>query len=284
MTIHIRPVQDHTEYHAIEQIQRAAWGAVDAAIVPPNILIATHKNGGLVLGAFDTGASADTPPSDTPAPVVGFVFGFLGQTSSGKMKHCSHMAAVLPAYQNMDIGYRLKCVQRTHVLAQSFDLITWTFDPLESRNAYFNLRKLGTTACTYFRNIYGPDPFAPGGAGLPSDRFQADWFLNSQRVHSRLRSNPTIPSLSDLRANGVAVINPDPPDTPPDEAAVTSGATQLLVQIPGNFRAIKQQDSDLAQRWRQHTRTIFEMLFAHGYAATELLVEQQWSYYLLEKK
>ena len=280
MTIHIRPVQDHTEYHAIEEVQRQAWGTADVSIVPANIMIATHKNGGLVLGAFDTSAAtADTAP--TNAPLIGFVFGFLGQTSSGKIKHCSHMAGVLPAYQNMHIGYRLKCVQRTHVLAQSFDLITWTFDPLESRNAYFNLRKLGTTASTYLRNVYGPDPFAPGGAGLPSDRFQADWHLNSRRVHSRLRSNPTIPLLSDVRARSVPLINPTPPDTPPDESLV--GAAQLLVQIPGNFRAVKQQDSDLARRWRQHTRTIFEMLFANGYVATELLVEQQWSYYLLEK-
>ena len=118
MSIEIRPIQTHQEYRAVEQLQRDAWGLLEVEIVPDHLLITVHKNGGLVLGAFDT------PGGGEGEQLVGFVFGFAGLSPDKRLKHCSHMTGVKPTHQNQNLGYRLKLAQREHVLAQEVDLIT----------------------------------------------------------------------------------------------------------------------------------------------------------------
>ena len=180
----IRPLSTHGEIRAVEQLQREVWDLPDVEVVPLHVLITAAKNGGLLLGAFDD------------ERLVGFVFGFPGLTSDGKLKHCSHMAGVHPAYRDRGLGYSLKLAQRDHVLAQGIDLITWTFDPLETRNATLNFHKLGAVCNTYIPNLYGE--MRDGlNAGLPSDRFQVDWWIASERVAQRLAGEP--PSNSPLR-------------------------------------------------------------------------------------
>ena len=175
MTVEIRPIQAHDEYWAVEQLQREVWGLADVEIVPNHLLLTAQKNGGLLLGAFDV------PPEGEEEQFVGFVFGFVGLSSGGGVKHCSHMAGVAPAYQNQNLGYRLKLAQRQQVLSQGIDLATWTFDPLESRNANLNFRKLGATSRTYLRDLYGSMRNTLN-VGLPSDRFQVDWHIASRHV------------------------------------------------------------------------------------------------------
>ena len=177
--ITIRPVQSHAAYRAVEQIQKDVWGLDEVEIVPNHVLLTAQKNGGLVLGAFAPS------PAGGDEQLVGFVFGFIGLTPTGRIKHCSHMAGVLPAFQNRNVGYELKLAQREHVLARSIDLVTWTFDPLESRNARLNFHKLGAACATYLQDLYGPmrDRL---NAGLPSDRFQVDWHVASRHVSRRL--------------------------------------------------------------------------------------------------
>lgn len=187
MSVEIRPIHTHAEYRAVEQLQREVWGLPEIDIVPDHLLLTAQKNGGLVLGAFDT------PPGLESQQLVGFVFGFPGLLPDGRVKHCSHMAGVAPAYQNRNVGYLLKLAQRDHVLAQGLDLITWTFDPLESRNAYLNFHKLGVTCRTYLRELYGR--MRDGlNFSLPSDRFQVDWHIASAHVAGRLASAPTVPT------------------------------------------------------------------------------------------
>src|SRR5215471_13620977 len=204
MAIEIRPVKTEDEYHAVEQLQREIWGMQDVEIVAFETLMTTHKNGGVMLGAFDVVEGEER--------MVGFVFGFVGLTSDGRVKHCSHIAGALPSYRDRGVGYALKLKQRGIVLAQGIDLITWTFDPLESRNARFNFHKLGATCNIYLRNLYGAmrDKL---NAGLPSDRFQVDWRIASPRVEARLRgkegaSSASTPSASTLMSEGVPLINP----------------------------------------------------------------------------
>ena len=109
------------------------------------------------------------------------------------------MAGVHPAYRNRGLGYSLKLAQREHVLAQGIDLITWTFDPLETRNATLNFHKLGAVCNTYLPNLYG-DMRDGLNAGLPSDRFQVDWWIASERVAQRLAGQPPSGSPSRGRA------------------------------------------------------------------------------------
>ena len=187
MSITIRPIETHAEYHALEQLQRDVWTLPDVEVVPLHVLLTAAKNGGLLLGAFDG------------ERLVGFVFGFPGLTPEGRLKHCSHMAGVHPDYRDRGLGYSLKLAQREHVLAQGIDLITWTFDPLETRNASLNFHKLGAVCNTYIPNLYGE--MRDGlNAGLPSDRFQVDWWIASERVAQRLAEPPLqLPSASAFR-------------------------------------------------------------------------------------
>jgi predicted GNAT superfamily acetyltransferase len=273
MAIEIRPVKTEDEYHAVERLQREIWGAQDIEIVGFETLMTAHKNGGVMLGAFDIVEGEER--------MVGFVFGFVGLTAGGRVKHCSHIAGALPGYRDRGVGYALKLKQREIVLAQGIDLITWTFDPLESRNARFNFHKLGATCGVYLRNLYGAmrDKL---NVGLPSDRFQVDWRVASPRVESRLHGGGAS-SASALMAEGVPLINPPVAgESLRPSAAAVAEEERILIQIPSDFQSLKAADGNLALEWRLHTRALFEEAFAKGYEATDLLVEGGWSYYLLE--
>jgi predicted GNAT superfamily acetyltransferase len=279
MSIEIRPIKMEDEYHAVERLQREIWGAPDIEIVAFEMLMTASKNGGVTLGAFDI--------AEGEGRMVGFVFGFAGLTADGRLKHCSHMAGALPGYRDRGVGYALKLKQREIVLAQGIDLITWTFDPLESRNARFNFHKLGATCNVYLRNLYGAmrDKL---NAGLPSDRFQVDWRIASPRVEARLRgeegaSSTSTPSASALMSEGVPLINPPVAGEPLRPSTMTlAGEERILIQIPSDFQSLKAKDGNLALEWRLHTRALFEEAFAKGYLATDLLMEDGRSYYLLE--
>jgi predicted GNAT superfamily acetyltransferase len=278
--IRIRPLESIDEYWAVERLQREVWGLEDIEIVPDHMLITAHKNGGLLLGAFETAG-------DGTEQIIGFVFGIVGLTQDGGVKHCSHMAGVSRAYQSQNVGYRLKLAQRERVLSQEIDLITWTFDPLESRNARLNFRKLGAICKTYLRDLYG-DMRDTLNAGLPSDRFQVEWHIASAHVAERLSGSWRGPPLSALQAVGVPVLNqvrPGSSDLPePSQHVLPLGGEQVLVQIPARFQAIKSQDLGLALAWREHTRDLIEEAFRSGYVVVDLLFEEGQSTYLLQKE
>jgi len=270
MNVVIRPVETQAAYQAIEQVQRRAWGMPPIEVVPGSLLLTAQRHGGLVLGAF-------TPDDD----LVGFAFGFVGRDEHGRVHHHSHQTAVVPAFQQRNIGYRLKLAQREHVLRQGIPLITWTFDPLQSRNAYLNIHKLGAICRTYLPDLYGTMPDALN-AGLPSDRFEVEWYIASTHVRQRLGAPPT-DSLAQLAH--VPVLNPEP--LAEHEHARTAALLceeQVLLEIPGNIEAIKTANIDHAHAWRRHTRVLFEMAFAAGYTVTDLLVAGGRSYYVLEHK
>jgi predicted GNAT superfamily acetyltransferase len=276
----VRPIRSIEEYRAAEDLQRAVWGLDDVEIVPDHVLLTAQKNGGMVLGAFQV-----APEEGGVERLVGFVFGFVGLTPDGGPKHCSHIAGVAPACQDQNVGYRLKLAQRQFVLSQGLDLVTWTFDPLESRNARLNFHKLGVTCDTYVRDLYGKmrDEL---NVGLPSDRFQVDWHIASAHVARRLDAGWRGPSLSALEAEGVPVVNrarlsSGPPH--PSRGVLPLEGQGLLVQIPARFQALKAADVGLALAWREQTRSIFEAAFTRGYVATDLLFEAGQSYYLLER-
>lgn len=278
MGTEIRPIQSHEEYRAVEQLQRDVWGLEEAEVVPDHLMLTAQKNGGLVLGAFDLSSGAEG------GQLVGFVFGLVGLLPDGRIKHCSHMTGVAPDYRNQNLGYRLKLAQREHVLMQGLSLVTWTFDPLESRNAYLNFHKLGATCQTYLCDLYGNMRDSLNSA-LPSDRFQVDWYIASNHVADRLSGKRSHVSLSLLGADGVRLLNHALPGDPPRPAEVPLPieGKRLLIQIPAYFQSMKRVDMGLAQAWRLQTRTLFEAAFAEGYVVTDLLFEDGQSCYLLKK-
>ena len=206
----LRDIDSPAELAAVEALQRLIWSGGDADVVPGHVLLTAAHNGGLVAGAFVEGRLA------------GFVWGFLGMDTGAdrpRLKHCSHQLGVHPDYRNTGLGFALKCFQRERVLSQGLDRITWTYDPLLARNARLNIGKLGATCSTYLRDLYGEMHDALN-AGLPSDRFQVDWWIRSEPVAARLggKTGPR-PSLTALLARGAVLLNPpSPPDPlpPPD--------------------------------------------------------------------
>src|SRR5262245_60143465 len=135
----IREIDDVAQMRAVEDLQKEVWGIPDLDVVPLTHLVAAREAGGVLIGAFDG------------EDLVGFVYGF-PSFEHGQLAHHSHMLAVKTAYRNVDLGRRLKLAQRDHVMAQGIGLMTWTFDPLQSLNAYFNFSKLGVVADRYLPN------------------------------------------------------------------------------------------------------------------------------------
>lgn len=277
MTLTYRRVTTHADYRAMEELQEQVWGGGERDIVPLHVLVTANKNGGLALGAFD---AALAPPGD----MIGFVFGFVGLTHAGQVKHCSHMLAVLPAYRDRGVGEELKQRQRDHVLAQGITLMTWTYDPLQSRNAWLNIRKLGATCRTYIQNLYGA--MADGlNAGLPSDRFEVEWHLASRHASDRLARLVAAPALATLLAEGVVVLNeaPHPGDDAPAAACRAPMGERVLIRFPATIQAIKSARPAEALAWRMQLRELCESAFAAGYTVVDVLTDGACGYYLLQQ-
>jgi predicted GNAT superfamily acetyltransferase len=151
------------------EVQRQAWGFADVDVLPLRMLVVCVRIGGQVLGA-----------RDSDGKVIGFLNALPGYRN-GKVYLHSHMMGVLPEYQNQGVGRSLKWAQREEALSRGIRLIEWTFDPLEFRNAHFNIELLGVISRKYLVNTYGITS-SPLHGGLPTDRLVAEWHLDSPRV------------------------------------------------------------------------------------------------------
>jgi len=179
--IRIAPVTKLTDFEQCVEIQLAVWGYSDSDLIPKRVFIVAERIGGQVLGAYDGKA------------LVGFAMAFPGYRDGKPYLH-SHMLAVLPEYRNAGLGRRLKLAQRDDALARGFELMEWTFDPLEIKNAHLNIARLGAIARRYLRNIYGPST-SPLQGGLPTDRLVVEWWLRSERVR-RVLGDATVEEKS----------------------------------------------------------------------------------------
>jgi predicted GNAT superfamily acetyltransferase len=264
--ITIRTLVATEEYHQAEVAQRDIWGMTDLSeIAPASVLVTAQKNGGLVAGAFNDSGH-----------MVGFLFGFVGVTKDGKFKHCSHLMGVLPELRRQGVGEALKRYQRDYVLKQGlFDLVTWTFDPLEGANATLNIARLGGLARRYYVNLYGEMPDGLN-RGLPSDRFEVEWWVKSPRAETFLAER-AMPTQADLLGQGAVLINTTRLESngglAPIGADLTVSSEVLLLEVPPVFQAIKALSMELALTWRAHTATIFQHYFGLGYAAIDFIRE-----------
>jgi predicted GNAT superfamily acetyltransferase len=271
----IRVIETAEKMPAVEALQRLVWPGYETDVIPAHMLLAVVHNGGLALGAYVDGE------------IVGLVFGFPGfyVTSDGpRLKHHSHILAVHPDWRDKGLGFALKRAQWQMVRRQGIDRITWTYDPLLSRNAHLNLARLGTVCNTYRRAEYGK--MRDGlNIGLPSDRFQVDWWVFSKRVEWRLsrRSRPALPLDAYLTAETLLLEARQgrEPTLRPPEFIPPLTCSMLLVEIPDDFLALKQADLALGRDWRFYSREVFETAFAAGYLVTDFVHDEGRSFYVL---
>lgn len=234
----IRPFDSIRDHEQCQNLQNEVWGAPYA--VPVNMTVAVERHGGVAFGAFDRRTDA----------MIGFVLSFVAPTDIPEarhgLSHYSHMAAVADAWRGHGIGTELKLAQRDAVLTQGINLITWTYDPLEARNAALNIRKLHCICRIYWRNMYG-EMSDNLNAGLPTDRFEVEWWLDAQGP----------------------VIAPDSP--------------RIEVEVPLDFQTMKRRDINMAKAWRTRTRLQFEQAFKDGYAVTDFGQGGNRAYYTLTR-
>lgn len=263
-----RELHTLADFQAVMRLQAAIWAMQPVMLVPTHMLHALTYGGGCLIGA------------ELDGEIIGFVLGFLARRD-GQALLWSHMAGVLPAYQGQSIGRSLKFAQRDWALQAGYDTIAWTFDPLQSGNARFNLCKLRATAAVYHADFYGdmPDDI---NAGLPSDRLEIRWALNALRV--RALDHPPEPP---------PVYHPVPPvqcalyvtaDGDLCTQDVDSLAPECFVEIPADLARLKHAHFERARAWQLAVRTTLTRLFHSGYTATDFRVDQGHHYYVLTNR
>lgn len=266
----IRLLTTIEEMHDIENLILEIWQCGERDVVSSHILITIVHNGGIALGAYDG------------EKMIGFAYGFPGflETPQGLVaKHASHQMGVLPEYRGKKVGYALKRAQWQMARQQGLGLMTWTYDPLLSKNAYLNIALLGAVCKTYRRNEYG-NMIDELNAGIVSDRFQVDWWLNTKRVEKHLNEDERIPlSLENYQIGGAQMLYSA--ETDPDLGLLRAPKyyTQperklLLMQIPNDYQTLRKTHFELARDWRFFTREIFETAFNAGYIVTDFVYDR----------
>lgn len=257
----IRDCATLEEYSECVVIQEETWGRGFSERVPAAILRVSQRIGGVTAAAFDARGH-----------MLGFVFGMTG-VQGDQLVHWSDMLAVRPEARGRQLGERLKQFQRNKVRALGVRTIMWTFDPLVSRNAHFNINRLGAMPIEYAANMYGTTRSTLHGA-LPTDRFIVAWDCSD---------DAEAPADAGIAAEQAPLVNPVAHGTPSlsDVAAVA----QLRVQIPSDIQPILQDQPALATRWRDVTRRIFTERLAAGYRVSGFVrpATGEYPYYVLTR-
>lgn len=220
----VRKCHDIEVFHRCVALQKEIWGEEDLEVEPATLFVVAAETGGQVLGAFDG------------ERLVGYTLAVVGFTNGTVFLH-SHMTGVHGDYRDRGVGRALKLFQREEALGRGIRLVVWTFDPLETRNAHFNLNRLGAIARKYLPNLYGVTT-SPLHRGLPTDRLWAEWQLDSTRV---------VAAISEL--------SPEPDAVP------------ATIELPEELDAWKQCDASQVAKVQARIREEFTSWFARGYAA-----------------
>lgn len=228
----IRDIESLDEMHEVEQLQREIWGVEDLEIYPALALKPQKEVGATLIGAFAEGR------------MVGFVFGFPGILDGETIIH-SDMLGISPAYRSNNLGYLLKCAQRDAALALGVKRITWTFDPLQSRNAHFNFSKLGVIANRYYIDYYGVTSSFLHRYG--TDRLWVTWLVGNESDRPEPSNLDALPHLVRVGENSEPVASQDP----------LSGS-QAVIEIPREL-------TEHHKLWRMATRDAFTRALDQGF-------------------
>ena len=266
----IRSFETIDEFRECVDLQEETWGQGFSERVPPAILKVSQILGGVSAGAY----AAD-------GGLVGFVFGMTG-LRGGELVHWSDMLAVREEARDSGLGTKLKAYQRDRVMELGVKRMHWTFDPLQSRNAYLNFAKLGIVVREYARDMYGQTD-SPLHRGIGTDRMIPLWLLESERVARRLEGTEVF-TISDADATPYALRGSGSSEDPaPLDPVLNIDSDRLLVSIPSDVAGMLDRSVELALEWRLATRTVFTHYLAAGYEARELLRADHTSDYLLAK-
>jgi predicted GNAT superfamily acetyltransferase len=233
----VRTCEALEEFHACVKLQREIWGEVDLEVEPSTMFVVASHTGGQVLGAFDGNR------------IVGYTLAVAALRNGSPYLH-SHMTGVLAEYRGRGVGRMLKLFQRDEALSRDIRLIEWTFDPLERRNAHFNLNRLGAISRRYLPNFYGITT-SPLHRGLATDRLVAEWYLDSPRVRAAL-----------------AGALPEPP-------------VAEWIEISTSLEDWKASDLPQVQKLQNRMREQFTEGFAKGHAAVGAVKKERGSAYQL---
>ncbi|HET8824521.1 MAG TPA: hypothetical protein VFM77_05280 [Terriglobales bacterium] len=271
----IRELESIPDLRRAIQLEKEVWGLSDLDVTPLTTAIAAQAAGAFWLAAFDG------------ADMVGIAYAF-PSLHHGRPGFHSHLLAVSDPYGHRGIGYKLKLAQRERALALGVGEITWTFDPLRSRNAHLNFTKLGVMSEKYITDFYGPQTSSPLHVN-GTDRLWVTWQLGTRRVGERLQEkDPRAEALDALRhleplvrfnGDGVPVLS----DVP-----TALSRQRIAIEIPGDIDRIEHDNMPLARIWREATRTAFNAAVQSGFVVREfcrsIRGQQGPGAYLLEKK
>lgn len=261
--IDIRQLTTVAELQHIPDLERNVW---DMAPIPIHQTFTASTNGGIILGAFKEDE------------MIGFLYSFPG--FDGKQIYlCSHMLGILPEYQIKGLGKKMKLKQAELAKQHGYTLITWTFDPLESKNAYLNIHKLGAVGASYSPDHYG-DLQDGLNNGLPTDRITIKWhLLDDQSIQQEQATLKRDHILLDVNEQLHPTI------TKPFSKKELEKESKWFIAIPQDFQTIKKENMTLAKDWRYKTRDIMQTLFALGFQAKDVIrhEEKRISYYVFKK-
>lgn len=257
MEIVVKKVSTVPELVKCAELERKVWGSEP---IPVHQTATAAKNGGLVIGAY----AGDE--------VIGYSYGFAG-FKNGETYLCSHMLGIDPAYRNQSIGYRLKLAQADEARKLGYSKIRWTYDPMETRNAYLNIFKLGAICSDYIENCYG-EMTDELNRGLPSDRFNVEWPVNSSHLEQRQAQFAEVTVQPEDVLLGFEVRADGFPQATARQIAWEQDAEYLFIPAPVNFQEMKKTDRMLAIDWRMQTRQVFAEAFARGFAVAHIITPQ----------
>jgi predicted GNAT superfamily acetyltransferase len=264
--ITIRSLKSIDDLRQMKVVEKQVWGMSDDDALPLTLAIALKSAGNIFIGAFIGGRDKDGDKGDEK--LVGFTLGFLGREHGQTTIH-SHMLAVLDEYRHLDLGARLKWAQRERAIAMGIHEITWTFDPLQSRNAHFNFSKLGVVSDKYKIDFYGPETTSVLHRN-GTDRLWVRWFLNSQRVRDRLAGKNERTETLDALKLLAPLVRFDPSGKPGcADLGESLRRQRVSIEIPGSILEIEQADAGLAREWREATRWAFLGATKAGFVVSE---------------
>ena len=267
--IEIRPFKSIDEFQKCVEFQAHTWGGHFTERVPIAILKVSQRLGGIASGAYES-----------KGQLVGFIFGMTG-VQNGEVVHWSDMLAVKPDLRNSGLGVRLKDYQRKALLAKGIRKMHWTFDPLESKNAYLNLNKLGATSKEYIRDIYGQTD-SPLHSGIGTDRLVTTWILDSPRTIERIQGEGhNSEAAQKVRHLSVFEVEKKHGLIRPMQPNLNLAVPAVSIPIPLSIQSLKKESLELAVEWRVAVRNALITYIKEGYEVTDLLRREDYSEYLL---
>jgi len=263
--LHFRDLHTADQFRQVMDLEAAVWGFTDLNdMVTVPVFTITVKRGAILIGAYD---EADR--------MVGFVYSIVGMKPPRQVLQWSHMLGVLPEYRNSGLGRALKLAQRDRALEQGYELIEWTYDPLQAMNAHLNFTKLGVVAEEYHRNVYG-ESTSVLHKGTPTDRLVAQWWIARPHVERRVASDGAIPIVASDVAAAAPINRTQPAQTwlANADIALDRDDRRLTLEIPMGFTDMQREAPALALEWRMQTREIFETYFRRGYRVVDFHLDR----------